>query len=283
MESSDNNFCRAIPLWKWILLFIGGIICFTLIYGLTTMAATLVVEGPWVKTAVSLGCAAVSIWLYRVIIGKVENRKVSEIDSPASMPLLGKGLLVGVALFVTVAGLLAIPGLYKVTGISFDALKLLESFCFFSLVAVGEELIFRGIIFRMIERRWNVAAALVVSSLLFGFMHLPNPGATVWSSIAIAIEAGLLLGAAYACYDNLWLPIGIPWAWNFMEGPVLGCEVSGQEYGYTLLQSQMSGAPWLSGGVFGPEASVITVALGLALSLYFIRIYIKKNNKSQAI
>ena len=133
---------------------------------------------------------------------------------------------------------------------------------------------FRGVLFRWIDEKWGFAAALIVSSLLFGLVHIANENATLWSSIAIAIEAGLLLGAAYKWAGTLWLPIGIHWAWNFAQGNIFGFAVSGEKAGESLLQARIEGAGWLTGGAFGAEASVVAVAAGLLLSAWFVyRIY----------
>ena len=131
-------------------------------------------------------------------------------------------------------------------------------------------MLFRGIIFRLIDQQLGTVVALVVSSLIFGFAHLAEPNATVWSSAAIAIEAGLLLGAAYKFSGTLWLPIGIHWAWNFTQGNIFGFQVSGSDAGVSLLQGAVTGPDFLTGGVFGAEASAITVVLGLGLSIWFL-------------
>ena len=123
----------------------------------------------------------------------------------------------------------------------------------------------------MINRRWNLWAALVISALIFGGLHIFNDNATLWSSIAIAIEAGSLLGAAYAYNKNLWLPIGIHWIWNYTQGNILGLPVSGEDNVTSVITPEISGPQWLTGGSFGAEASVIAAVIGLLISLWFIR------------
>jgi hypothetical protein len=98
---------------------------------------------------------------------------------------------------------------------------------------------------------------------LFGLLHAANPGATPVSTVAIALEAGALLGVAYSASGSLWLPIGLHSGWNFTEGGVFGTAVSGgQSHG--LIESVLSGPTLVTGGTFGPEASVIAVAVCLA-------------------
>jgi hypothetical protein len=105
--------------------------------------------------------------------------------------------------------------------------------------------------------------------LFFGFGHRSNPGATWVSSVAIAIEAGGLLAAAYVATRSLWLPIGLHWAWNLFEGPVWGSPVSG--IGLPVLaNARFPGPRMLTGGDFGPEAGLPAMVLGAALGLWFL-------------
>ena len=122
----------------------------------------------------------------------------------------------------------------------------------------------------MIDERWNTRAALIVSALFFGFGHLSNDNATWWSSLAIAIEAGLLLAAAYKWSGTLWVPIGIHWAWNYVQGNVFGLAVSGINIGDGMLATRVNGPDIITGGAFGPEASIITVVLGALYTLVFL-------------
>ena len=121
------------------------------------------------------------------------------------------------------------------------------------------------------ENKRKAELKLLSSALVFGLAHWTNPGGTLWSGIAIAIEAGLLLGAAYKWSGTLWHPIGIHWAWNFTQGNIFGFAVSGNEVTDSLLLSRVEGPSWLTGDAFGPEGSVIAVALGALVSAWFIR------------
>ena len=143
-------------------------------------------------------------------------------------------------------------------------------FMLFLAVAVGEEMIFRGVIFRWLDERWNTWVALLISAILFGWMHISNENATWWSSLAIAIEAGLLLGAAYKWSGTLWVPIGIHWAWNYVQGNVFGLAVSGMKVGDTILETNVNGPDIITGGAFGPEASIIAVILGTLITIVFL-------------
>ena len=257
------------PLWRWILCLLGGIVLFPILYGLADAGSSLPVS-PWVRMAVALGAGLLGLFLYAVWTNLTERRPVTELALSRTWSDLGLGLLLGIGYFAVVVGLMALAGCYRITEAHFALVPILGAFLKFFCVAVFEELIFRGVLFRLIDDRWNTGVALIVSALVFGAVHLTNPGATMWSALAIAIEAGLLLGAAYKWSGTLWLPIGIHWTWNFVQGNVLGFAVSGNPVSDKIFSAIISGPDWMTGGVFGAEASVPAVVVGLLLAIAFL-------------
>jgi membrane protease YdiL (CAAX protease family) len=182
-----------------------------------------------------------------------------------------RGALIGQALFTVTIGLIAVFGGYRVTGFGsvFGALALLG---LTAAVAAVEELMFRGIVFRLVEELAGTRGALVVSGLLFGLLHLVNPGATPWGALAIAVEGGLMLGAAYAATRSLWLAIGIHLGWNYAEGGIFGATVSGSGHGPAgLLTATLPGPAALTGGGFGPEASLLAIVVCAVPTVLFLR------------
>ncbi len=131
-----------------------------------------------------------------------------------------------------------------------------------------EELITRGLIFRLLEQWLGSWAALAISAGLFGAAHLANPNATLLAGTAIALEAGIMLGALYMLTRRLWAAIGLHMAWNFAQGGINGIPVSGFAMP-GLLIDRPEGPALLTGGAFGAEASlpalVIATAFGIAL------------------
>ena len=257
------------PLWKWILCLLGGLILFILLYAFAGTGAALPAS-PWLQMLVSVGSGLLGLFLYAVWTNLTERRPVTELAMKRTWSDLGLGLLLGVLFFAVVVGLMALAGCYRITEAHVSFVPLLGAFLQFFYVAVFEEITFRGVLFRLIDDRWNTAVALIVSALLFGAMHLPNPGATLWSAFAIAVEAGLLLGAAYKWSGTLWLPIGIHWAWNFVQGNVLGFAVSGNPVPDKVFSPIISGPEWITGGLFGAEASVPAVVVGLVLTVILL-------------
>ncbi len=212
---------------------------------------------------------------YLLLVLLVERRRPSEMTL-RKLPLqAATGLAVGVVLLGVVIGIIGLAGSYHVSGTNGDVAWLPMILMVGLGAGISEEIVFRGVLLRIVEEGLGSWFALLLSALLFGLVHLGNPNATLWSAIAIAIEAGILLGTAYMATRSLWLCMGLHAAWNIMEGPVFGTPVSGiASHGW--LQSSLSGPDWISGGSFGPEASVVTVACCLVLSGIFLAIAIRR-------
>ncbi|MGH7969800.1 MAG: lysostaphin resistance A-like protein, partial [Limisphaerales bacterium] len=136
--------------------------------------------------------------------------------------------------------------------------------------AVGEEVVMRGVAYRLFEEGFGTTIAVLLSGALFGLLHVANPGATVESTIAIALEAGVLLAAAYVLTRSLWFPIGLHFGWNFTEGGIFGTSVSGGKSATGLIATHVSGPNYLTGGLFGPEASLPAVLVCLMAALVML-------------
>ena len=274
---------KNIKLWRDIIFVIGGIILF--IIGSTILSLGLYTapesDSYLINIPIFLITAVVLLLLYNLLIRYVEANDACKIAPRKDISSIGNGLFIGFSYFIIVTITMSLCGYYHIKSIQFDWEKQLFSFTLFFLVAVSEEIFFRGILFRMINRRWNIWAALVISALIFGGLHIFNNNATLWSSIAIAIEAGSLLGAAYAYSKNIWLPIGIHWIWNYTQGNILGFPVSGEDNVTSIITPEISGPQWLTGGSFGAEASVISAVIGLLISLWFIRKTIQQGHCEQ--
>lgn len=266
---------KEMPFWKWALLLLAALVLSTLLYGVSSLITLIPVAwGRWVGT---LLMAAAMLALYALFVRWFEKHGPQDLPLKKGLSHTAAGLGVGLGYFVVVVALMMAFGVYRITGTGNEWSDIVDSFFVFLLVAIGEEMIFRGVMFRWIDEKWGFAAALVVSALVFGFVHITNDNASWWSSLAIAIEAGLLLGAIYKYSGTLWMPIGVHWAWNFSQGNIFGFEVSGTDAGASLLHSSVSGSEWLTGGAFGAEASVISVVVGTAVSAWLIwQVYQRK-------
>jgi hypothetical protein len=139
-----------------------------------------------------------------------------------------------------------------------------------------EETLFRGIVQRHMETMVGTWGSLAFTSALFGALHITNPDATWFSSLAIALEAGILLGAAYLLTRRLWLAIGIHAAWNFTQGWVFSVPVSGGDAPLGLLITRRVGPDWLTGGDFGLEASAVAMVVATLAGLLMLHRAIAK-------
>ena len=139
--------------------------------------------------------------------------------------------------------------------------------CFLVLAAAFEEMAFRGYALARAADSVGPVVACLVSSALFGFAHSANPQATLLSTANTAL-AGVLLSIARLRSGALWMPIALHFAWNFSLGAVFSFPVSGLALGATRFSSPGPGPMWLTGGAYGPEASVLlTAALAVAIPL----------------
>ncbi|MET8159867.1 type II CAAX endopeptidase family protein [Sphaerisporangium sp. NPDC005289] len=219
--------------------------------------------------------ALLALPTYAKVVRWTEHRDAVEVAREGAAASLGRGLLIGAAMFTAVILLIALFGGYRVNGWGSvgGAVTLIGVT---AAAAVTEEVMFRGVLFRIIEERLGTWGALVLTGLVFGLMHIINPHATLWGALAIGIEAGWMLAAAYAATRTLWLPIGLHFAWNYTEAGIFGTDVSGKTGSEGLLDGLTSGPAALTGGDFGPEASLVTVAAGLLVTWLFIRLARKR-------
>ena len=139
----------------------------------------------------------------------------------------------------------------------------------FIFVGWNEELLSRGYHLQTIASGLNLFWGVIISSAVFGLLHLGNPNAT-WVSAAGIFFAGVFLAYGYIRTKQLWLPIGLHIGWNFCEGVVFGFPVSGLDI-YALTRITVHGPEIWTGGAFGPEAGLIVLP---ALLLGAVLIYL---------
>jgi membrane protease YdiL (CAAX protease family) len=217
------------------------------------------------RVLVALLLSVVMIAAYRFLVRVLERRTADELKSSGAVRALAPGVLVGAGLFALVYAILWALGAVSFGG-SAGFAGLGHAFATAIAAAVGEEIVFRGVVYRRLEERLGTTIALVVSAAAFGLVHAGNPGANWASTLAIALESGVLLGLAYAATRSLWLPIGLHFGWNFTEGGVFGAAVSGGQTS-GLINAPLVGPPLITGGAFGPEASLAALAVSLSASM----------------
>ncbi|WP_030915769.1 CPBP family intramembrane glutamic endopeptidase [Streptosporangium amethystogenes] len=235
------------------------------------------VQGNTLLTLVlGVATAVLAVLVYARVVRWSERREPVEVATKGAAAV-GRGTLIGVGMFAAVIVNIALLGGYRIDGLGSltGAVGLLG---FMAAAAVTEELLFRGILFRIVEERTGTWIALALTGLLFGLMHLFNPNASLWGAIAITIEAGGMLAAAYAATRTLWVPIGVHFGWNFAAAGIFSTEVSGNGATEGLLHGVTSGPALLTGGEFGPEASPYAVVFGALLTIVFMWLAHRRGN-----
>ncbi|WP_284125991.1 CPBP family intramembrane glutamic endopeptidase [Parerythrobacter aestuarii] len=275
------------PLWRkvWDFPLVTLVVATALVLGVSAaigfVAARLPLEEGLLKLAISVAMHVVILFaLYKLVICELGARKHDDLALPGAARELGLGIAGAFALMTLIVGLAAVLGVYWIIGWGGMA-----SWAWLLLVAgvnaaFFEELLFRGVLFRWVEEFGGSWAALVVSSALFGLVHINNENATWFSSFAIAMEAGVLLGGAYMLTRSLWAPIGLHLGWNVTQGfvwdvPVSGFDVDG------LVQAQLGGNPILSGYPFGLEASVIALIVATTFGVWLVKLAMDKGEVMQ--
>ena len=193
------------------------------------------------------------------------------------------GFIVAAAIYAVGFIISLIAGWISVEGVHFDFTYLLLQFLLYILVALMEESMMRGFVLgHMLDVGMNKFLALLISSFLFACLHLGNPGITNFALLNLTL-AGVLLGVAYIYTRNLWFPIFLHLFWNFIQGPILGYEVSGTGGKNTLLKLGISDNTLMNGGDFGFEGSLpCTILMIVATGLIIYWFETKKTTYEEA-
>ena len=230
----------------------------------------------FIKFPLALLASGVTLYAFKKYLGwYVEDG--ARLSAFGQIRKVGVGWLVSALYLFTILICLFATRHYSVAHLNFNLDHQLSWLSIFLLAAVIEEIITRGIVFRLITDKWNVVAGLVVSSIVFGLVHLFNPNATALSCLRIAITGGWLCGIAYAYHRTLWVPIGIHWAWNYMQSNIFEHSVPGSALNSPpILILVSNGVKFPAGIEFDTEVSIISTAIGVAISVVYTILYFKK-------
>lgn len=195
---------------------------------------------------------------------------------------LGAGLQTAIFVVQLAAGWVEIAGTFRVNSpdLAFDTAM---AYALFDCILVGfyEELFSRGYQLKNLSEgmrgvlgsRGAIVVSTLLSSAVFGLMHLLNDHASVLSTFNIFV-AGILLALGYVLTGELAIPSGVHIAWNFFQGSVFGFPVSGYQHAASLITVRLVGNPLVTGGAFGPEAGLVGLwacMLGIYLTIAWVR------------
>jgi membrane protease YdiL (CAAX protease family) len=246
----------------WILLFIAVLVASQLAYrpvshGLQSLGA----DKAWLSP-LPVAFLLLVTWLCQRLRGQPLSAVGLRLDARWMRQALA-GIALGGVLMLAVTTLIHLAGgvrygLDPAHGMA----ALAQGAWLFLWAALLEELLFRGFVFQRLVDGTGALTAQLLMAALFALAHWGNPGmegtTEVWATIDTMLGA-LLLGLAYLRTGSLALPIGIHFGWNWVQGSVLGFDVSGMDQSGWLLPHLLDKPQWLTGGAFGPEASVFSV------------------------
>lgn len=258
----------------WILVFIAVFLASQLAYHPVSRGLQqLGVDRAWLSPL-----PVMFLLLVTWVCMRLRRQPLSAIGLRLDMKWLAQvlaGIGLGSALMLAVTALILAAG-----GVSFS-LEPVHGFAalacgawLFAWVALLEEILFRGFVFQRLVDGIGAPAALLLMGVLFAIAHWGNPGmegsTEFWASIDTAL-GGILLGLACLRTRSLALPIGIHFGWNWVQGSWLGFDVSGLDQTGWLLPHLLDKPQWLTGGSFGPEASIFAVVVDASAVLMLWR------------
>lgn len=219
--------------------------------------------------------SSAGIFTYILFFKKYEKRNVTEFSSKGIFKNISSGIFIGFVLQSLIILVMYLNGNYSIITVNPVSFILIPFIIMFT-VAIIEEILVRGIIFRIMEEKLGSYISLTISSVIFGVLHLANPHTTLLSSLCIT-AAGFLLGSAFIYSRNLWFPIALHFAWNFTQSGIYGAITSGNEKTNSLLEAKIKGSEIITGGAFGPEGSIQATLLCFIASIVLLMICRKQN------
>ena len=216
----------------------------------------------------------VSLYLgFYAYVKIIEKRTPTEYSMKHIMELY-YGIGLGAGLVMLQVLILWILGYYRITSISFTS-EIITSMSLMLVIGFMEELLSRGIIFRLLEEGLGSKIAIICSASEVGITHVSNEGASSLSTLSVMIEFGVMLALFFMVSRRLWFISGFHFAWNFTMGGIFGLTVSGLPV-IGLIKSEITGPMFLTGGSFGIEAAAPAVILCSSISIYLVSLLIKK-------
>jgi membrane protease YdiL (CAAX protease family) len=179
---------------------------------------------------------------------------------------IAQGFFWGLIIMCTIVLLHISFGLISISfnGFSFDIIILVV---YYLLVAITEELLFRGLVFDRLSTL-NNTSVLLISSGLFALAHIGNEHVT-WIGLITISVSGVLMGLMFQRYGNVSSPIALHFSWNFFQGPIFGYAVSGNKSTSLFKISYLSPDSKMTGGDFGAEGSILLTFVALLAVVYF--------------
>lgn len=256
-----SNIVGAIPLGAWIALHLQETV--DALRGADPQAAFQELLGKH-GDLMMLGSALAAAPTFGVVLlcrKAIDQRPWADLGLAFKGRHLALGFAAGALAVLGLFGALALTGDLRVLGVTADP-PVARAAGLLGLVFLQsgtEELVCRGYLLRTLMGRYRPTTAVALVSLFFAALHLMNPDASAMSFLQTAL-IGVLFSLVCLRTNGLWWAIGLHAAWNYTLAVVASLPVSGVTLSH-LLDVEVVGPPWLTGGSYGLEASVLTLAL----------------------
>lgn len=264
----------------WLKALLGAFVCGLLFYVIFSITSAIIAFFGRVLVGATLATLISAALASAAAMAIFESRKLTDLGlafregsrrNLIAGILLGAGSAIAIMLIPVAAGAAHFQWVRDADiSIGGDLFMPVLLFC----GAMGEEIVFRGFIMQYLVRGWGKWAGVIAAALFFGLLHTGNPGATWLGTLNTALF-GVLFGVGVLRTHELWLPIGMHFGWN-VTLPFLGATLSG-------LTIRVTGYEWiwntgdvsheyLSGGAYGPEASLLCTGIIVVLLLIMWKI-----------
>lgn len=257
-----------------IIFLVPGIMLHSFIYETFITGITNTTLGIILKyTEITFICILL-FFSYKLFTRLIEKRFALEVSTRQLFKEIVIGLLLGGGLIIFMILLFIITGSIRFEGFNSSSI-LIDRIFIYGIGSLIEEFLFTIIIFKLVEEAFGSWAALIVNALIFGFAHILNDNATVWTSIAIAISNPIIV-VSFIITRRIWMSWALHLSWNYFQAAVFNMPNSGIDQG-GFLQTTINGPEWLTGGSFGVEASIVSVALNFCVGIFLLLIAIRKD------
>lgn len=258
-------------------MIFGIVVCLVVLIGFQNLISkpvfnALISDQAISDMLVNYTSVAVLLLTYFFFFKWYEKREISELAKTTLKTEGFGGFLFGFLTLSLVIGILYLLGYYtvhEVTNFSY----LLAPFSFLLIAALIEEVLFRLIIYRIMEQWIGTYLALIIISVVFTVPHLMNDNVTVLS-VLLLLTFGFAHSIMYTYTKRLWLPFTFHLGWNFAQ-PFYGSNLSGTEEEH-LMQATFDGPVLWIGSDFGIEDSILSIGFLLVISVVFLYLSMKK-------
>lgn len=247
---------------------VAGVLAIGLTAALTFAAVKALVPLPASRFVWPYLLASVLVLLVYIGFTKLtERRALAELSLKGAPAEFGVGVLIGAGAVALTIALLAVSGSYRIASFNPWSSAIAAPLAEMLFVGVFEEILFRALIFRIVQRALGSWPALLISGLLFSLAHIGEGISAL--GLVNTFLAGMMFSAAWLVTGRLWLCVGIHAAWNYVLGSIFSIAVSGHPAKGWIVGT-LSGPDWVTGGVYGLEGSAWTA---LVIGAVFLGLY----------